>query len=158
MSRPNCADRPGKGAEGHDVEDRHPPGVLVLKMSNCCLMLALIGTDLSIVHARIAPIMSGIQTKAAFWYHTVWSGLPGNFICWLPPKTERTDGDEVGREQLADDRDTEVADAGLQAERGALLGAGRSGRRGHEAGERAAADAGEEGQHHEPPVGERSGT
>ena len=30
--------------------------------------------------------MSGIQTKAAFWYQTVTGGLPGTDICWLPPK------------------------------------------------------------------------
>ena len=63
-----------------------------LKMSNCWRMFALTGTDLSIVHARIAPTtMSGIQTKAAFWYQTVAGGLPGTVICWLPPKTARAE-------------------------------------------------------------------
>ena len=61
-------------------------------MSNCWRMFALTGTDLSIVQARTAPTtMSGIQTKAAFWYQTVAGGLPGTVICWLPPKTARAE-------------------------------------------------------------------
>ena len=59
-------------------------------MSNCWRMFALTGTDFSIVHARTAPTtMSGIHTKAAFWYQTVAGSLPGMVICWLPPKIAR---------------------------------------------------------------------
>ena len=61
-------------------------------MSNCWRTFAFTGTDLSIVQASTAPIpMSGIQTKAAFWYQTVAGGLPGDVICWLLPKTARAD-------------------------------------------------------------------
>ena len=58
-------------------------------MSNCWRMFALTGTDLSIVQASSAPTtMSGIQTKAAFWYQTVDGARLARaaVICWPPPK------------------------------------------------------------------------
>ena len=50
-------------------------------------MLAVTGTDFRTIHARIAPAMTnGIQKKAAFWYQTSRSGLPGTFIAWEAPR------------------------------------------------------------------------
>ena len=34
-------------------------------------------------------MMNGIQKNAAFWYHTVTSGLPATFICCEPPRNPR---------------------------------------------------------------------
>ena len=43
------------------------------KMSNCCLMLAVTGTDFSASQAQPAPTRTnGIQKNAAFWYQTSW--------------------------------------------------------------------------------------
>ncbi len=60
---------------------------VLLKMSNCWRMLALTGTDLSIVQASTAPTtISGIHTNAAFWYQTSSDGLPATVSSWLPPR------------------------------------------------------------------------
>ena len=65
---------------------------MLLKMSNCCLKLALTGTDLSIVHASTAPTtMRGIHTNAAFWYQTSTDGLPATVSSWLPPRKVRNE-------------------------------------------------------------------
>jgi hypothetical protein len=145
----------GERAEGHDVDQRHPPGVLVAEDVELLAMLALIGTDFSIdPREQTADDHQRDPDEGCVLVETFLVGLARGLED-LRAAEDRQPGhrDQIGRQQL-DNRDPEVAEAGLQTERGPLHPPGEEeGRRGHEAGEDATADAGEEGQHHQLPVG-----
>ena len=146
--------QPGERAEGHDVEQRHVEAVLLLEDVE---LLAEIGAhrhasehqprddaeddDEGDVDRRrvLEPDRRGFAAR------------PGERLRAAEKRAGKREADDPRRHEL-DDADAEIADAGLDGERRALEALRKEeARRGHEGGEVAAAEPGEEGENDQHP-------
>src|SRR5690625_9361 len=132
-----------KRAERHDVQDGHPPGVLVFE--NIELLL-----DIRFNRHRFEPYISP-NCNGNNDRHIDQRGVlvpnndvaaSGEFHGLGSQKPKHSKANKPGSKKL-DERYAKVSDPGLDAQRGALQAFGKEiGRGGHETRERATADAG----------------
>ena len=106
--------------------------------------------------AKALAAMNGTQMKPAFCSHSGTS-LPASLtITRLAAEPAEHAGRDDERHRELHDADAEVAEAGIERQRVALLGLGEEeGDVGHRGGEVAAAEAAQQGERQEQPVGRR---